>query len=136
MSPPRAYKAKTEQSNSCSKGCAKQSVVKPGYRKTARGCWGRDSKWQTSRWPSVTPSFWENESLMWQLRAKCSSHSGATEECASHKFTWSVTMSKQPDWTHVGSRWTFCCCCSYYAVGRLYIIYSWVKPQVKTAWSR
>lgn len=62
---------------------------------------------------------------MWQLRAKCSSHSGATEECASHKFTWSVTMSKQPDCTHAGSWWTFCCCCccSYNAVGsgRLYI---------------
>lgn len=106
-------------------GCAKQSVVKPGYRKTARGCWGRDSKWQTSRWPSVTSSFWENLSLMWQLRAKFCEKFTKLVKCAFHKFTWSVTMSKQPDWTHAGSWGTFCCCCcySYNAVGsgRLYI---------------
>ncbi len=37
-------------------GWAKQSEVKPEDWKIARGCWGADNKWQTSRWPPVTPS--------------------------------------------------------------------------------
>lgn len=82
-------------------GWAKQSEVKPEDWKTARGCWGADNKWQTSRWPSVTPSFWEKEFDV-IAESQIFLCSGVTEESASlqtsHNFIC-VSMSEQPDWT-------------------------------------